>query len=85
MDKLVDQYNNTYHAFIYKKPVDTDYSALNEEIESNHKDPKLTVGNRVRITKYKDISSKGSIENRSREIIAINSVLYVRINSKNFL
>ena len=28
LNKLVDQYNNTYYHFIGKKPVDADYSAL---------------------------------------------------------
>ena len=32
--KLVDQYNNIYHHSINKKLVNTDYSALNEKIET---------------------------------------------------
>ena len=28
LNKLVDQYNNTYHFYIGKKPVDADYFAL---------------------------------------------------------
>ena len=32
--KLVDQYNNTYHHSINKKPVDADYSVLTETIEA---------------------------------------------------
>ena len=28
LNKLVDQYNNTYHYSINKKPINTDYSAL---------------------------------------------------------
>ena len=28
--KLVDQYNNTYHHSINKKPINADYSVLNE-------------------------------------------------------
>ena len=28
LNKLVDQYNNTYHYSINKKPITTDYSAL---------------------------------------------------------
>ena len=50
-NKLVDQYNNTYHCSIGKKPVNADYSALSEEIESSHKAPKFKVGDRVRVTK----------------------------------
>ena len=30
-NKLVDQYNNTYHLSINKKPINADYSALIEK------------------------------------------------------
>ena len=32
LNKLVDQYNNTYHHSINKKPINADYSALTEKI-----------------------------------------------------
>ena len=73
--KLVDQYNNTYHHSINKKPINADYSALTEKIETNSKAPKFKVNDRVRITKYKNIFSKGYTENWSREIFIIKSVL----------
>ena len=69
LNKLVDQYNNTYHHFINKKPINADYSALTEKIETNLKAP------RVRITKYKNIFGKGYTENWSREIFIIDSIL----------
>ena len=75
LNKLVDQYNNTYHHFINKKPINADYSVLTENIESNTKAPKFKVKDRVRITKYKNIFSKGCTENWSREIFIIYSVL----------
>ena len=75
LNKLVDQYNNTYHHFINKKPINADYSVLTENIESNPKAPKFKVKDRVRITKYKNIFSKGYTENWSREIFIIYSVL----------
>ena len=72
----VDEYNNTFHSSIdKKKPVDADYSALTEKIESSHKAPKFKVGDRVRITKYKNISSYGYIKNWSREVFFNDSVL----------
>ena len=37
LNKLVDQYYNTYHHSINKKPVNADYSALIEKIETNAK------------------------------------------------
>ena len=59
LNKLVDQYNNTYHHSVNKKPINTDYSALTEKTETNPKALKLKVNDRVRITKYKNIFSKG--------------------------
>ena len=35
LNKLVDEYNNTYHRSIGKKPIDADFSALTKEIEMN--------------------------------------------------
>ena len=51
LNKLVDEYNNTYHHSIGKKPRDADYYTLAEEIEWSLKAPKFQVGDRVRITK----------------------------------
>ena len=75
MNKLVDQYNNTSHHCIDKKPINTDYSALNEKIETNHNAPKFKANDRVRITKYKNIFSKGYTKNWSTGIFITNSVL----------
>ena len=74
LNKLVDQYNNTYYHSINKKPINADYSALTEKIETSSKAPKFKVNDRVRLTKYKNIFSKGYNENWSREIFIINSV-----------
>ena len=51
-NKLVDQYNITYHLSINKKPINADYSASTENIESNLKSPKFKVNDRVRISNY---------------------------------
>ena len=75
LNKLVDQYNNTYHHFINKKPVNADYSAFTEKIDTILKTPKFKLNDRVRITKYKNIFSKRYTENWSREIFIIDSVL----------
>ena len=66
LNKLVDQYNNTYHCSINKKPINTDYSALDKKIDTNSKAPKFKVNDRVRTTKNKDILSKGYTENLLR-------------------
>ena len=76
LNKLVDQCNNTCHHSINKNPIiNTDYSALTEKIETNHKAPKFKVNDRARITKYKNIFSKGYTEHLTRKIFVIDSVL----------
>ena len=75
LNKLMDEYNNTYHCSIGKKPVEVDYSALNDEIESSHKVPKFKVGDIVRITKYENIFSNGYIKYWLKGIFVIDSVL----------
>ena len=63
LDKLVDQYNNTYHHSIGKPLIDADNSNLIEKMWSIHKAPKFKVSDRVRIAKYKNIFSKGYTKN----------------------
>ena len=75
MQRLVDQYNNTYHHSIKGKPINADYSALTEKMESNHKVSKFKVNNRVRTIKYKNIFSRNYTENWSWEIFIFDSVL----------
>ena len=48
---------------LVKKPTYADYCALTAEIETNSKASKYKVGDRVRITKYKNIFSKFCTEN----------------------
>ena len=75
LNELVDQYNNTYLHSINKKPNNPDYSSLTENNQSNPKSPK--VNDRVRITMYKNIFSKGYTENWSREIF----IIHFKVNS----
>ena len=65
LDKLVDQYNNTYHHSIGIKTINADYSASAENTESNTKAPKFKVNERLRIATYKNIFSKGYTGNWS--------------------
>ena len=58
LNMLVDEYDNTYHFSICKKPIDTGYLALTEEIVLGHKAPKFQVGDSVKISKYNNIFSK---------------------------
>ena len=58
LNKLVNEYSNSYHRSIGKKVADADNFALTKEIESSHKTPKLQISDRVRIAKYKNLFSK---------------------------
>ena len=56
LDGIVNEYNNTYHRTITMNPVDVKdntYTDLGKEV--NDKDPKLKIGDHVRISKYKNI------------------------------
>ena len=75
LNKLLGEYDNTYYRSIGKKPIDADYSDLTEEIESIYKAPKFRVGDRGRISIYKNNFSKGYTKNWSREMFVIDSVL----------
>ena len=56
LDDIVDEYNNTYHTTIKMKPIDIkDDTYINADKEINNKDPKFKVGDRERISKYKNI------------------------------
>ena len=73
--KSVDEYNDIYHCSIGRKAIHTDYSASPENIKTNYKAPKYKVVDRVRVTKHKNILSKGYSKNWSREIFVIGSVM----------
>ena len=61
LDDIVNECNNTYHTTIKMKPIDVkDNTYINIDKETNDKDPKFKVGDRVRISKYKSIFAKGS-------------------------
>ena len=73
LNKLVDQYNNTYHHSIGEKLINADYTVLTEKIETNPKARKFKVNDRGRITNYSNIFSKGCTKHWSREIFTIDS------------
>ena len=54
LDDTVNEYNNTYHRTIKMKPVDVkDNTYIDFEKEVNDKDPKIKIGDHIRISKYK--------------------------------
>ena len=75
LDDIVDEYNNTYHTTIKIKAIDVkDNTYINISKEINNKDPKFKVGDRVRISKYKKIFTKGCMPNWSEEVFIIKKV-----------
>ena len=74
LDDMVDEYNNTYKT-IKIKPVDIkDNAHIDFEKEVNDKDPKLKVGDHVRISKYKNIFAKGYMPNWSEQVFIISKI-----------
>ena len=66
LDDIVNKYTNTVHRTIKMKQIDAtsdSYPEYNED--SNEKDPKFKVGDRVRISKYKNIFAKEYTQNWS--------------------
>ena len=56
LDDIVNEYNNKYYRTIKMKPIDVkDNTYINSNKEVNDKDPKFKVGDRIRISKYKNI------------------------------
>ena len=72
----VNEYNNTKHNTIKIKPIDVGDNKRVYIDEHNEKDSRLKVGDRVRISKFKNIFAKGCTPNWSKEIIIINKIDY---------
>ena len=79
MNKLVDECNKSYHRSTGKNPLHLDYSTLPQEIESNLKVPKSKVYDRVSLTKYKSIFSKGYTGKSSKLIFVIGSMFKTHV------
>ena len=72
MNDVVNEYNNTYHRTIKKKPTEIkDNTYIDSIKEANDKDPKLKVGDHVRISKYQNIFAKRYDPNWSEEVFVI--------------
>ena len=75
LDDIVNEYNNTYHTKIKIRPTDVkDNTYINIDKETNNKDPKFKIGDHIRISKYKNIFTKGYIPNWSEEIFVIKRI-----------
>ena len=75
LDNIVNEYNNTKHNTIKMKPKDNKDSNKRVYIEQhNEKSAKFNVGDRVRISKFKNIFAKGYTPNWSKEIFIVNKM-----------
>ena len=75
LNDIVNKYNNTIHRAIKMKPIDvTDNSFVEYNEDSNKRNPKFKVGDRVRISKYKNIFTKGYVPNWPEEVFIINEI-----------
>ena len=62
LDDIVNKYNNAYNSTIKMKPVDIKSgSCIDFDKENNKGDPKIEVGDHVRISKYKNIFAKAYV------------------------
>ena len=63
LDETVNNYNKTYHTAVKIKPVDVKSNKYIDSIkEINNKKPKFKIGDTVRISKSKNIFSKGTLQ-----------------------
>ena len=74
LDDVVNKYNNTKHSTIKMKPIDFKNNKRVYIDEHNEKDSKFKVGDRVRISKYKNIFAKGYAPNWSSEIFIVDKI-----------
>ena len=75
LDDIVEKYNGTINKSIGMKPKDVKNDNKAEYIEeSNEKSARFSVGDRVRISQFKNIFAKGYAPNWSNEIFVISKV-----------
>ena len=71
---IVQDYNNSYHSTIRMKPNEVTAGSVIYEKRKNRAKAKFKVGDRVRISKYKNIFTKGYMPNWTEEVFMINQV-----------
>ena len=68
LDEIVNKYNKTYNSTIKIKLPNVQPSTYIEYgVDHNDKNLKFKVGDRVRISKYKNVFAKGYTPNRSKD------------------
>ena len=74
LNDVVSEYNNTKHNTINMKPIDVGDNKRVYIDEHNEKDSRFKVGDRVRISKFKNIFAKGYTPNWSTEIFIVDKI-----------
>ena len=75
LDDILHKYNNKNHRTVKMKPIDVkDNTYLDFSKDVNDNDPKFEVGDHMRISKYKNIFSKGYTPNWSEEVFVIKKI-----------
>ena len=75
LDDVVNKYNNTKYSTIKIKPIDVGDNNKRVYIdEHNEKDSRFKVGDRIRISKFKNIFAKGYTPNWSSEIFIVDKI-----------
>ena len=74
LDDIVNEYNITNHNTVKMKPKDVGDNKRVYIDEHNEKDSRFKVGDRVRISKFKNMFAKGYTPNWSTEIFIVDKV-----------
>ena len=75
LDDAVAKYNDTINRSIGMKPKHVKQAKKSVYVEgSNEKSARFSVGNRLRISKFKNIFAKGYTPNWSKEIFVVNKI-----------
>ena len=74
LDNVINIYNNTKHSTIKMKLIEVKDNKRVYIDEHNEKRSRFKVGDRVRISKFKNIFAKGYTPNWSREIFIVNKI-----------
>ena len=80
LNKLVKEYNNSYHRTIKMKPVDASKKSNENIIRKNYnfeiknKKPKFSIGDKVRVSLLKNTFEKGYTSNWSEQIYVIYDI-----------
>ena len=87
LDKLVNEYNNSYHRSIKMKPIYASKKSNEDMVRNNlynfkitNKKPKFSIGDKVRVSLLKYTFEKSYTSNWSEEIFIIDNIKTSNVN-----